>query len=153
MMRFSLLALWPGTLLACLGPVDPARARAALLAADRAFDSTVAARGLEGWVSFFGDSGQQIDRHGDFVIGPAAVRDHMRGLLTDSTRSLRWTPDHAEASADLTLGYTWGRWMLSVRDSAGSRAVGQGRYLTVWRKQRDGSWKVEADVGTDTSPD
>jgi ketosteroid isomerase-like protein len=25
-----------------------------------------------------------------------------------------------------------------------------GRYLTVWRKQRDGRWLAEADIGTET---
>jgi ketosteroid isomerase-like protein len=126
------------------------RERATLLAADRAFDSAVAAAGLDGWVGFFSDSGRQVDNYGDFVIGRAAIRDHMRGLLTDTTRSLRWTPDHAEASADGTLGYTWGRWRLSRRGPDSIKVLGQGRYLTVWRKQPDGRWLAEADVGTST---
>jgi ketosteroid isomerase-like protein len=104
-------------------------------------------------VGFFSDSGRQIDRHGNFVTGPAAIREYMRGLLSDTTRSLRWAPDYAEASRDLTMGYTWGRWTLSVRDTIGTHAVSQGRYLTVWRRQPDLTWKVEADTGTDTTPD
>ena len=129
-----------------------ARERESLLAADRAFDSATAALGLEGWVQALADSGRQVDQRGDFVIGPEAVRDHMRGLLSDSTRSLRWTPDFAEVAGDGTLGYTWGRWTMTARDSNGGRQVGQGRYLTVWRKQPDRSWKVEADVGDGTEP-
>jgi ketosteroid isomerase-like protein len=121
-----------------------------LLEADRAFDSATAARGLEGWVSFAADSGRQIDEHGDFITGPAAIREAMRGLLNDTTRSLRWAPDQAEISADGSLGYTWGRWTMTARDSAGAHQTGQGRYLTVWRRQPDGSWKYVADVGTDT---
>jgi len=74
----------------------------------------------------------------------------MRGLLTDSTRSLRWAPDHVEVSGDGTLGYTWGRWTLSQRSPDSVRELGRGRYLTVWRKQTDGRWRAEADVGTDT---
>jgi uncharacterized protein (TIGR02246 family) len=146
--RYSTVLL---LLLAGCGSVpDPSRERQALLAADRAFDSTVAAVGLEGWVGFFADSGRQVDAYGDFLIGRAAIRDHMRGLLTDSTRSLRWAPDHAEVSGDGTLGYTWGRWTLSQRSPDSVRELGRGRYLTVWRKQTDGRWRAEADVGTDT---
>ena len=137
-------------LAACGAAPDLGREREALLAADRAFDSTVAATGLEGWVGFFADSGRQVDAYGDFLVGRAAIRDHMRGLLTDSTRSLRWTPDHAEVSGDGTLGYTWGRWTLSRRGPDSVPELGRGRYLTVWRKQADGSWLAEADVGTDT---
>ncbi|MEO8634992.1 MAG: nuclear transport factor 2 family protein [Gemmatimonadales bacterium] len=135
---------------ACTSAPDPATERATLLAADVAFDTATAARGLEGWVSFVADSGRQIDRQGNFVTGPSAIRAHMRGLLSDTLRSLRWVPDLADVSGDGTLGYTWGRWTMTVRDSSGSRPAGQGRYLTIWRKQRDGRWKVEGDVGTET---
>jgi ketosteroid isomerase-like protein len=135
---------------ACAAAPDLAREREALLVADRTFDSTVAVGGLEAWVAAFSDSGRQVDRYGDFVVGPAAIRDHMRGLLTDTTRALRWSPDHAEVSADGTLGYTWGRWTMTVRNTLGSRQVSQGRYLTAWRKQANGQWKAEADVGTET---
>lgn len=124
--------------------------RNSLLAADRAFDSATAARGVEGWVSFVADSGRQIDGQGNFVTGPAAIRELMRGLLDDSLSALRWSPDLADVSGDGTLGYTWGRWTLTVRDSSGSHQAGQGRYLTIWRRQADGSWEVEGDIGTDT---
>ena len=124
--------------------------RAGLIATDRAFDSATAAGGVAGWVAFVADSGRQTDDRGNFITGPAAIGELMRGLLDDTTRALRWTPDLAEVSGDGALGYTWGRWTLAVRDSSGSHQAGQGRYLTVWRKQRNGSWKMEADIGTDT---
>lgn len=142
-----------GLLLACrpaAPTVDLAAARASLLAVDAAFDSATAADGLEGWVRYAADSGRQTDRHGDFVTGPAAIRGLMRELLTDTTRALRWVPDYADVSTDGTLGYTWGRWTMTLRDTAGARQAGQGRYLTVWRRQGDGSWKYVADIGTDT---
>jgi ketosteroid isomerase-like protein len=148
-MRVLRFAPVPALLLAACSPSpDMNREREALLAADRAFDSTVAAVGLEGWVSFFSDSGRQIDNYGDFVFGHVAIRDHMRGLLTDSTRSLRWAPDRAEVSGDGSLGYTWGRWTMLRRGTAPAEELARGRYLTVWRKQTNGSWKAEADVGT-----
>ncbi len=130
-------------------PADPAAAQTALMTADRAFDSATAASRLEGWVSFFADSGRQTDRHGDFIIGHDAIRAHMRGFLTDTTYQLRWQPDHARVSDDGTLGYTMGRSQTWKRQGDSSVVVGRSRYLTVWRKQPDGSWKVDADIGTD----
>ena len=136
--------------MACTAASNPTAEKAALLHADRAFDSATAAGGLEGWVSFVGDSGRQTDAHGNFVTGPAAIRELMRGLLNDTTRALRWVPDFADVSGDGTIGYTWGRWTMALRGSMGTHQAGQGRYLTVWRKQKDGNWKLEADIGTDT---
>jgi ketosteroid isomerase-like protein len=138
---------------ACAAPradsPDPAALAASLLAADRAFDSATAASRLEGWVGFFADSGRQIDRHGDFVIGHPAIRAHMAGFLGDTSYQLRWQPDHARVSGDGTLGYTLGRAETLKRQGDSSVVVGRSRYLTVWRKQADGSWKVDADIGTD----
>jgi ketosteroid isomerase-like protein len=126
-------------------PIDPGAAREALMAADRGFDSTTAARGLEGWVSFFADSGLQVPDRGDFIVGHGAIRSHMQGLFADTTLSLRWEPDRADASADGSLGYTIGHWRMLARP-AGTE-VARGHYLTAWRKQPDGSWKVTADIG------
>jgi ketosteroid isomerase-like protein len=138
-------------LLAACGPrpADPAAGQAALMAADVAFDSAVAASRTDAWVSFFADSGRQTDRHGDFVIGHAAIRAHMASFLGDTTYQLRWKPDHARISDDGTLGYTMGRSETWKHTGDSSVVVGRSRYLTVWRKQRDGSWKVDADIGTD----
>lgn len=131
-------------------PVDLTAARASLLAVDAAYDSSTAASGTAGWVAYYTDSSRMIDGSGNFLVGPAAIGAYMEPLLGDTTRSLRWAPDHAEVSGDGTLGYTWGRWTMSTRDSAGTRQEGQGRYITVWRRQADGRWRVEADLGTDT---
>lgn len=144
-----LLGLW---LLACAPSAAPHAAAVnpeALLAADRAFDSATAASRLEGWVAFFADSGRQTDRHGDFVIGHAAIRTHMEHFLNDTTLSLRWWPDHARISDDGTLGYTMGKAETRKRQGDSTVVVGRSRYLTVWRHQSDGSWKVDADLGTD----
>lgn len=130
-------------------PADPGGERAALMAADVAFDSATAASRLEGWVAFFADSGRQTDRHGDFVIGHEAIRAHMAHFLGDTTLQLRWHPDHARVSDDGTLGYTMGRSETWQRQGDSNAVVGRSRYLTVWRKQADGSWKVDADIGTD----
>ena len=124
----------------------------ALLAADRAFDSATAASGVEGWVGFFADSGRQLDRHGDFVIGHDAIRARMQGFLADTTLSLRWRPDHARISDDGSLGYTMGRAETRKRSGDSTIVVDRSRYLTVWRRQSDASWKVDADLGTSIEP-
>lgn len=143
---------WPAvasllTILACGRSASREGVREALMAADRAFDSVVAVRGVEGWVSFYTDSGMEIPESGEPVVGRDAIRKHMSGLLSDTTLKLRWAPDKAEASADGSLGFTTGHWRLLAHDSTGEHAAYRGKFLTVWRRQPDGSWKVEADIG------
>ena len=150
MHRFA-SALAVATFLACTTPSKPS-ARDELIATDRAFDSVVAEKGVEGWVSFFADSGIQMPEGSGIVVGHEAIRKHMSGFFGDTNQKLRWVPDKAETSSDGTLGYTIGHWTLTVRDSTGPHEAYRGKYLTVWRRQADGSWKAEADVGN-TEPE
>ena len=144
-------------LAACATPAlpDPAAARAELMAADRAFDSTVAAAGIRGgeaWGTFFGDSGKQVPPTGPFTAGRAATAERMAGFFGDSTNRLRWTPEYAEVAGDATLGYTIGSYEAQVVRGDSTTVVGRGRYLTVWRKQADGRWLVAADIGNEAKP-
>lgn len=52
----------------------------------------------------------------------------------------------AAASGD--LGCTIGRWASRALGKDGRWTVqGRGNYVTIWRRERDGSWKVAVDVG------
>ena len=61
---------------------------------------------------------------------------------------LAWRPIHAEIAASADLGYTTGPY--EARRSADAAETGFGHYITVWKKQADGSWKAVVDGGTGT---
>jgi ketosteroid isomerase-like protein len=77
------------------------------------------------------------------VAGRTAIVDGLRAL--DDGWVLDRTPAHAEASADGSLGWTRGRYALYRRDTPHARETGE--YLTVWRRGRDGRWRVAAEIG------
>jgi ketosteroid isomerase-like protein len=47
------------------------------------------------------------------------------------------------------MGYTWGHYEGRSRDADGNSKVTTGRYLTIWRKEPDGTWKVLLDASQD----
>lgn len=127
-------------------PLLAADHRQALLDADRAFDRATAERGLDGWMSFFaGDA--RINTPRGILEGKAALRDHYAKMFARKNFSIHWKPLYAEASQDGTLGYTLGTAEFSSDDESGVTQKANGRYLTVWRKQPDGSWKAVTDLG------
>ena len=67
--------------------------------------------------------------------------------FSDSTRQLRWEPDTAVVAASGDVGYTLGHWESVLRGAAGDSVVGRGNYVTIWRRQSDGTWKVAVDIG------
>jgi ketosteroid isomerase-like protein len=127
-------------------PLLAADHRQALLDADKAFDQATAARGLDGWMSFFADDAL-INSPSGLIQGKAALRTFYSRMFARRNFSIRWKPLHAEASQDGTLGYTLGVAEFSHDDESGVRQKSDGRYLTVWRKQADGSWKAVTDLG------
>jgi ketosteroid isomerase-like protein len=59
---------------------------------------------------------------------------------------LAWRPAHAAISADGKLGWSTGPWTWQ-RDSAAAEPEAHGTYLSLWRRQADGAWKVALDCG------
>ena len=121
--------------------------RAAVMQADRDFNRAAQERRAEGWAEFFADTTMW-----PIQLAPAgSSRDTTRARSTRMWRnpnfSLQWNPIYADVAASGDLGYTIGKWTRVVKDSTGAPVTAHGTYLTVWRKQKDGSWKVVADTG------
>lgn len=130
----------------CARAPDVAATRAALLDADRAFNHATAERRTDGWMEFIAEDGEMIRSPGT-VTGRAAIRDEMAKAFADTAFSLRWEPLQSDVGAAGDLGYTNGQYKVQFRDAKGNPIVRTGRYLTVWKKQADGSWKVVRDIG------
>jgi ketosteroid isomerase-like protein len=126
--------------------------KAALMAADRAFAKATADKGLDGWVGFMADDVAKVRRPGEkLVVGKDAVRRADAEILADKNRKLVWQPVDAHAFADGNTGVTSGRYKVVGPDKDGKEVVlATGGYVTVWRLERDGAWKVVFDTG---SPD
>jgi ketosteroid isomerase-like protein len=127
-------------------PPDPS----VLLDADRAFAAAVAADGAEAWVSWFAEDGAQIQPGVGEIRGRDAIRELMAGL-DDPNFSLTWEPRRADIAASGDLGWTTGSYVSSGVGRDGEPRHAQGRYVTIWRKQPDGSWKVVMDLGNPMS--
>ena len=77
------------------------------------------------------------------VLGHEAIA--ARATWSAKDYQLTWTPDGGLMGPGGDMGYTWGHYSGRSRDGAGAPVVTAGRYITVWKRQTDGSWKVEMD--------
>ncbi len=130
---------------ACAPYVDLEQERAALLDADRAFLVESQRRGADGWVDFFLPDGVMFPSNGR-VDGWEAIREAIQPAFDPDGPRLLWEPGEAFVSESGDLGYTIGKWR-TVTATDPDSIVGSGNYLTVWRKDEGGDWKVAVDIG------
>jgi len=69
---------------------------------------------------------------------------------SDTKSQLKWKPYFVDISASADLGYTLGRYESTVTDAVGNKQVTYGYYVTIWKKQPDGSWKFVFDTGNES---
>ena len=127
-------------------PVDPSVLEAQLMAADRAFNVATAESGADGWASFFAEDGAVVRSGVGEIRGRADIRASMVPFFAAGAR-LSWDPLRAEASGDGTLGYTIGEYRSESIGPDGETVIGRGLYVSVWRREGDGSWRVVMDLG------
>jgi ketosteroid isomerase-like protein len=121
--------------------------RQALMQADRDFDKATAETGVEGWVSYFAEDGQMFPAGAEIVSGRAAIREAMAPAFKNPGFSLRWKPLGADVSRAGDLGYTYGTYVAKKPGPQGQAVERHGKYVSIWKKQADGSWKIVVDIG------
>lgn len=121
-----------------------------LMQVDREFDEATARGGAEAWTSYFAPDGIMMPAGEPMVVGKAAVRAAAEKRFSSPNFVLRWEPVGAEVSG--RLGYTYGLYRTRRLGPNGEAVDGYGKYLTVWKKQRDGAWQVAVDCGNTNPP-
>ena len=115
----------------------------ALLKTDIEFaKASVATSAAEAFALYLADDAMQMPAGGNPVVGKKAV---LAGM--GSGYVLSWEPKRAEVAKSGELGWTWGTYELHSKDGEGKPVVRYGKYVNVWRKQKDGIWKVILDMG------
>ena len=114
------------------------------------FAKDVKERGGAGFASWFADDGVALGNGVQPLIGKVAVAKSANWSPQDY--QLTWTPTDALMGPSGDMGYTWGHFEGRSKDSNGNPVLTSGRYITVWRKQANGEWKVVLDAGANDAP-
>ncbi|NNM03734.1 MAG: DUF4440 domain-containing protein [Gemmatimonadetes bacterium] len=120
-----------------------------LMREDRAFASSIRYQSFEAWSGYFAPDGSQIKTGIGEIRGPEAILRHLRdATASGAITGLTWGPNRAEVSHSGNLAYTVGEYSSSGFDADSVHSVVSGTYVSIWRRQDDGSWKVEMTLGS-----
>jgi ketosteroid isomerase-like protein len=97
-------------------------------------------------VSYYADDAVEVPNGAPLIQGKVEIAKGM-GFLDDKNNRLIWTPVGADISASGDLGYTYGTYEFHSIGKDGKPSIDYGKYTSIWKRQKDGSWKVVLDMG------
>lgn len=126
--------------------VDTEKAKAELMATDRAFaEESVASNAAEAFRKYLAEDAIQMPTGGEPIVGRDKIYENMNRSAQNYT--LNWSPERAEVAKSGDMGWTWGWYTMSYTDANGETRQSRGKYLNIWKKMPDGTWKVAVDMG------
>lgn len=114
------------------------------------FARDTAQMGGAAFAKWFAEDGIELANGKPPVIGHAAIA--ASATWTPEQYQLTWTPEGGRMSPAGDMGFTWGHYEGRGKDRDGTPIVTTGRYMSVWKKQKDGFWRVELDSSNDEPP-
>ena len=108
---------------------------------EKDFEKLTAEKGVAEAFSFYADSTAVIKGRNDSLVHG---KEGVHSFFSDSrfkNASVTWTADFVDAAASGDLGYTYGKYTWQSKDSTGKVQESTGIFHTVWKKQKDGSWR------------
>jgi ketosteroid isomerase-like protein len=136
----------------CTQPAETAVDNSATIEALKALDLKWSedASSAESHASYYAEDATVLAPNETLMTGRAAIAEELKGYYAMSGFDVTWKPTHADASGD--LGYTIGTYEMTMNDSTGNPTKDVGKYLVVWKKQTDGSWKVASEAFSSDQP-
>jgi uncharacterized protein (TIGR02246 family) len=132
-------------------PVAPQDTRAADVQAVKAVEAAWAkdsnTKDPEKWASYFAEDGSGLYPGSATLNGKAAIKAAMAPFFSDPNFALTFESTRMVASKGGDMVYSQGTYSMTMTNPKTKKPMtDKGKFLTVYAKQPDGSWKAVADT-------
>lgn len=136
----------------CAPTVDLAAERTAVRDAEREGFNALNEKDLDRWMNVFAADAMVFPPGSEKLIGEDPIREWVRVAMESEGFSIKYQNDQTEVSSGGDLAYTQGEYESTMSDAEGNPVTERGKYLTVWKKQADGTWKIATDIWNTNAP-
>ena len=116
-----------------------------LVKMDDEWSASAGKRNVDLLVSFYADDATAYPPGDKAATGKAALKAVWAGIA-DPNYSLSWKASNAGVSASGEMGFTSGTFVENIKGTDGKTTTATGKFLCVWKKQKDGKWKAIHDM-------
>ena len=136
-----------------IGADSASDSKRALRAADSALQKAVADKNLEDIVAFYAEGAVLLPTAEPIVVGKSAIRDEWQHILEIPDFQNKAALTKIEVASGGDMAYSLGTYAATMLGEDGKIATEPGKWLSVWKRQADGTWLIVADTyNTDIPP-
>jgi len=139
----------------CSQPAAPdtrAADEAAIKAADVAWSKASEGKQTDAFFDAYAEDANSYGPNMPPDKGKEAIRKSMTQVMGAQGFSLTWVVDKVEAAKSGDVGFSRGHYRMAMKGPKGEDIQDHGNYVTIWKKQADGKWKVAEDIATSEVP-
>ncbi len=120
---------------------------------DSALQQAVAQRDLEKIMLFYADDATLLPTAEPPVHGKDAIRKEWGHILAIPDFENKSTMTKLEVASGGDMAYTTGTYLAKMMGENGKPATEPGKWVSIWKKQPDGKWRIAVDIyNTDVPP-
>jgi len=96
--------------------------------------------------ALFVPDGVLLGRNGKVFKGPKQIFERQKTVVESASKGVKTTVTTVDLWLDGDTAYETGKYSYEYQEN-GQPVTEQGRYVTIWKRQTDGSWKIISDMG------
>lgn len=123
-----------------------------LMQTSREWSASAGTRDADKTLSYWADDAIVIQPYHPVMSGKNAIRQMVESGFKDSAFKIQWDPEKAVISENGDMGYLIENSSVTMSDSTGTPKTEYTKSVTIWKKQKDGTWKNVIDVMTPALP-
>jgi uncharacterized protein (TIGR02246 family) len=125
---------------------------AAIRAASKAWSDAAQAKDIAKVMSFYAPDAVAFPDREPIARGSVLIQNEWQGVLAVPGPGISWTTTAVDVAKAGDMASEYGAYQFLSTDKAGKTETTNGKYLLVWKKQADGTWKVSRDIDNQDMP-
>ncbi|OBX25123.1 uncharacterized protein DUF4440 [Gelidibacter algens] len=113
-----------------------------ILKTEENFEKMVQSKGIHNAFLAFADNDATLIRSNKLVKGHKGIDSLYK---EEPSKNLRWKAEFVKVSKSGDLGFTYGTYSTVYKDSTGKQVKDFGVFSTIWKRQKDETWKFILD--------
>jgi ketosteroid isomerase-like protein len=113
---------------------------------DAQWAKAATAKNVEQTIAYYSDDAIVLPPNARSAATREAIRNFWRDLLTSSGLVITWKPARVQLGKSGEMAWVSGAYELTLNDTSGKPINDRGKYLEVWERKPDGTWKCVADM-------